>query len=380
VLRVYASGERVLYFRYRLGGRLTRIRLGTFPSEVSLEDAIAKRSELKGQLRRGVDPAGNAQRVKRERIAAPTVATFATTYIERYAKVEKRSWRADELMLAKDVIPAWGKLKVAEIARADVVGLIDTVADRGARRQAGKILSCVHRMFAFAAERSVITVNPATGVRAPSATVSRDRVLSDDELRDVWNNIATSSLRPALRDAFRLQLLAGARVGEVLGIEWEEINEVDRTWLVPAAKSKNGAEHLIPLSPQAWAIVERQERKGGLLWSTKTRQGDVVQIRTEVAAHELADAMSHLLPDPKQSNGTDTDEKAARATFTSHDLRRTVETRMAALGVAKETRDRVLNHKDRSVGGTHYNRHDYLNEKRDALERWSTELARIAEI
>ena len=64
--------------------------------------------------------------------------------------------------------------------------------------------------------------------------------------------------------------------------------------------------------------------------------------------------------------------------FTTHDLRRTVETRLASLGVAKETRDRVLNHTDRSVGGVHYNRYDYLAEKRGALELWAEKLSQIA--
>ena len=374
VLRVYASGERVLYFRYRLGRRLSRIRLGTFPVEITLEDAMAKRCALKGQLRSGVDPAANVQRVKRERTSAPTISEFAETYIERYAKVEKRSWKADELMLAKDVIPSWGRLKVFEIARPDVVALVDAVSDRGAQRQAGKLLTCVHRMFAYAIERGVITINPASGVKAPASKISRDRVLADDELRDLWNGIDQCSLRPALRDAFRLQLLTGLRIGEILGIEWNEINESDKTLLVTIARSKNKSEHLVPLSEPAWAIVERQVRGTGLLWSTKSRKGELTTIRTEVAASELAAVMHELLPDRAYIRANDEDKGRARATFTSHDLRRTVETRMAALGIGKEIRDRVLNHKDRSVSGTHYNRHDYVVEKRAALEKWAHQL------
>jgi integrase len=377
VLRIYASGERVMYFRYRLNGRLTRIRLGAFPTEITLEDAIAKRSELKGQLRKGIDPAGNSQRVKRERVLAPTITDFVSTYITRYAKATKRSWRADELMLTKDVIPEWGKLKVNEIGRQDVAALVDKISDRGAQRQAGKVLATVRRMLAYAVERDVITINPATGVKPPSAVSTSDRVLSDDELRDFWLNITESSLRPALRDVFRLQLLTGTRVGEVLGIEWSEVDEAAKTWLIPKAKAKNKTEHLIPLSGPAWAIVEANKRDG-LLWPTKTRKGEVVQIQTERAAHELAAVMHELLPDRSYVKTGPDDKGRARATFTSHDLRRTVETRLAALGIAKETRDRVLNHKDRSVGGVHYNRHDYLQEKRSALDKWSRELLRIA--
>lgn len=362
VLRIYASGERVFYFRYRLNGRLTRMRLGSYPAEISLEAAMAKRAELKMQLRAGTDPGANVTQARRARILAPTVADFADTYVERYAKASKRSWQADARMLAKDVLPTWGRMKVADITRADVRHLVDEIEARGAARQAGKVLAVVRGMLAYAVQREVIKINPATEIKPPKTAGPRDRVLSDAEIADLWRNIDGAPLRAAVRDAIKLQLLTGARIGEVLGICGAEIDFTAQTWVIPAARSKNKREHLLPLTAPALEILRPFAGIEGLLWPTRGRKGPA-PIRTEVAAHELAECVHQLVQGKP---------------FTTHDLRRTVETRLAALGVAKETRDRVLNHADGSVGGKHYNRHDYIGEKRAALDRWARELQRIA--
>jgi integrase len=325
---------------------------------MGLNEARMAYAGLKEQRDRGVDLAARRQRAAQTDRLSPTVRKLSGDYIERHAKPNKRTWAADERMLAKDVLPSWGRLKAESITRTDVVSLIDKINDRGSQMQAGKVLALVRKIWNFGIERGVLGMNPAARIPRPARVRTRDRVLSDIELRTVWKKLAKADLRPQVRDAILLQLLTGQRIGEALKAEWSEIDLKERTWLIPASKSKNRREHLVPLSEQAAALLDAQPRATNFVFPAGRGE---LSIRSEVAAHELAEAMQML----------------GISKFTTHDLRRTVETRLASLGVDKEIRDRVLNHADRSVGGVHYNRYDFLREKRGALDLWATRLEQI---
>jgi integrase len=357
VVTVWPSGDKAWTYRGRIDGRLYREKLGSYPA-IGLNEARMAYAALREQRDKGVDLAARRQREAQTDRQSPTVKKLCGDYIERHAKPHKRTWAADERMLDKDVLPAWGRLKAESIMRADVVALIDKINDRGSQMQAGKVLALVRKVWNFGIERGVLATNPAARIPRPARVRAKDRVLSDVELRAVWKKLAKTDVRPQVRDAILLQILTGQRIGEALQAEWTEIDLKEKTWLIPASKSKNRREHLVPLSEQAAALIDGQARATNFLFPAG-RGG--LAIRSEVAAHELAEAMGAL----------------GVAKFTTHDLRRTVETRMASLGVGKETRDRVLNHTDRSVGGVHYNRYDYLLEKRAALGTWATNLARI---
>ena len=357
VVIVYPGGEKVWTFRTRKDGRLYRERIGTYPG-TTLREAVRRYAELRDERSKGVDLAARRQRTVLEARRAPSVADLADDYIERHAKPNKRSWRQDAAMLKADVLPRWARLKAKSIERGDVIALLDAIVDRGAPMQAGKTLALVRKLFNFGIERGALAVNPATRIPRPTRPRIRDRVLADGEIRAFWHSIDQSKVRTPIRAALRLQLLTGQRIGEVLGARWCDVDLEAGTWLVPATRSKNRREHMVPLSPAAVAVFKDQVAVGDLVFPAA--RGDQ-PIRSEVAAHELAEAL------PKLGAGK----------FTTHDLRRTVETRLAALGFGREVRDRVLNHVDRSGGATHYNRHDYLVEKRRALDAWATALAAV---
>lgn len=357
VVIVYPGGEKVWTFRTRKDRRLYRERIGAYPG-TTLREAVRRYAELRDERSKGVDLAARRQRTVLEARRAPSVADLADDYIERHAKPNKRSWRQDAAMLKADVLPRWARLKAKSIERADVIALLDAIVDRGAPMQAGKVLALVRKLFNFGIERGVLAVNPATRIPRPTRPRIRNRVLADDEIRAFWHGLDQSKVRKQIRAALRLQLLTGQRIGEVLGARWCDVDLEAGTWLVPATRSKNRREHMVPLSPAAVSVLKDQESVGDLVFPAA--RGDQ-PIRSEVAAHELAEAL------PKLGAGK----------FTTHDLRRTVETRLAALGFGREVRDRVLNHVDRSVGATHYNRHDYLVEKRRALDAWANALAAI---
>jgi integrase len=358
VVTVWPSGEKAWTYRGRIRGVLYREKIGVYPA-MPLASALKAFADLREQRHKGEDLPARRQRATQTEKRSPTVKTLCHEYIERHAKPNKRSWQQDKRMLDKDVIPSWGRLRAAGIERADVVALLDTITDRNAAMQAGKVLALVRKVWNFGIDRGVLTSNPASRIPRPVKARTINRVLSDIELKKVWPKFAKSGLRPQVGAAMQLQLLTGQRIGEVLQAEWSEIDLAAQTWLIPATKSKNKREHLVPLSAQAKAIIEAQPQAGRFIFPGR---GEAA-IRSEVAAHELAEAFPAL----------------GVAKFTTHDLRRTVETRMASIGIGKETRDRVLNHTDRSVGGMHYNRYDYLPEKRAALDKWGKLLGEIIE-
>lgn len=365
VVTVHPTGDRTYSYRGRIDGRLHRERLEVAGVPVStFAEARKVYAALVTDRRNGVDLPSRDQQAKQARVERPTVAKLCADYIERHAKPNKRSWQQDARMLDKDVLPAWGKLKADAITRPGVVALLDEITDRGSPMQAGKVLALVRKVWNFGLDRGAVPANPAARIPRPVKVRAKDRVLSDAELRALWLHLDESGMRPQVAGALRLQLLTGSRIGEALSVEWTEVDAKAAAWLIPSAKSKSKREHLVPLSAPALAAIQAQPQAGRYVFPARGKEPKA--IRTEVAAHELTEA---LAGDTAFARAI---REAGGQPFTSHDLRRTVETRLASLGIGREVRDRVLNHRDASVSGTHYNRHDYLAEKRAALDAWAS--------
>jgi integrase len=180
-------------------------------------------------------------------------------------------------------------------------------------------------------------------------------------------------------NALRLALLCGVRVSEAAGISRDELEHIEdearAVWIIDGARTKNGLSHAIPLAPMARTIV--LELLGGLARSERFLFPSPTRSGTAIHGASLSNGM--LLFGNKLSG----DDEAARTwkadPATAHDLRRTFATRMGALGVQKEIRDRLLNHAPAKtdIEGSHYNVHDYLPEKRRALAQWDAALSAI---
>jgi integrase len=283
-----------------------------------------------------------------------TVRRLADDYLEKYAKPRKRSWQEDKRILERDVIPAWGARKASKITRRDVIDLLDEIVGRGAPVQANRTLAVVRRMFNFAIDRDVIAATPCHRLKPPSPETHKDRYLTLDEIRRFWNGLETAALARRTKLAFRLLLLTLQRSSEVIGINTSELDIRSRTWIIPAARTKNKRAHLVPLSPLAAEIIaELLEEAGedGFLFPAEG-SGD----------HLTRAALSRAITRNLEHFGV--------AKFTPHDLRRTGSTQLAAFKVPRFDRDRILNHTDRTVGAV-YDIYEYQDEKRAALNLWS---------
>ncbi len=359
---VTPNGRKSFIYRYRVGGRggtLRRMSLGSVES-TPLKKARAAYLKARKQLEEGIDPLEAKAEARREEEQNLTFGALAQQYLSQYA-VYKRTGAEDERILNHDVLPRWSKLKAKAIRKRDVVVLLDKILERGASTQANRTFACVRKVFNWAAQKDLVEGSPCAGIKAPSKERTNDRVLTDDEIRALWN---LPGLSPKMRAALQLQILLGARIGEIAGMRWDEIDTTARLWTLPAERVKNAIVHTTPVTDTALEILEeqRQRRDGDDPYVFPARTGKAAHLRTDSIGTALTRAI-----------------RAARLThFTAHDLRRTTATRISGAGTSREVLRQILNHVDRSVTAR-YDRHRYDNEKREALERWAATLRKITD-
>ena len=354
VLRVRNSGAKSWAFVYRQNGQKAQwLKLGTYPALTLVrarEEAYKHRAVIEVEKR---DPVAEAKAAKA--IAAqpqPRVFTFADmvgVYLA-FAKGVKKTWDEDERKCNKHLIPAWGERPLRSISRGDVNELLNRLQAGGMTVGCNRIRALIHRIFRVGIDRELVDANPAAGVLKRAKEQPRTRVLSDEEIRSLWASLAEHD--GAAADAIRLRLLTGQRGGEVMDMQRDQIDLIKGIWAIPPARAKNGQAHIVPLSPSAKAIIQRRLE--------------------EIPQHE-----NHVFGNLNVRSKSITQLAPHDGDYDWRDLRRTVATRLAEMGVEETTIGRVLNHKRTTVTAKHYNQHAYTNEKRRALTLWDEALREI---
>jgi integrase len=385
-LVVQPSGAKSFAVRYRYAGQPRKLTLGAFPA-LSLETARVLGAKALRAAAEGRDPAAEKLAAKGDAKRAATEAirdrrdlfeNVAREFIERHAMKNNResTWRETARILGLrpapndpnllveiggDVMPAWKGRKIQEITKRDVIALLDGVNDRGSPIMANRVLSAVRKLFNWCVARDVIQVSPCTLVTPPSPERSRDRVLSDDELRMVWN--AAEGEGWPFGPLVKLLILTGQRLAEVGEMRWDELDLANKLWTLPAERVKNGVRHEVPLSDSAIDIIASLPR-------IKTTKGFVFTTRRDAAVSGYSRAKDSL----------DAAIRVAAAGapvvehWTFHDLRRTMASGMARLGIQLPVIEKVLNHTSGSFRGVVgvYQRHSFSDEKRKALVAWAS--------
>jgi integrase len=377
VLRITANGIKSWSYRYRdkAAGRIARATIGQYPA-VGLAAARARANAMRQEVAEGGNP---ADRKRRAHSTAGSFGALAARYLAEHSRRRKRSHEADDRNLRKHVLPRWQHRPYASIKRADVIELVERLVADGKDTLANRVHALVSSIFSFAMDADLIEHNPCARLRKRGVENVGRRVLSDAEIKLLWSNAAEPSRARQLSLGLRLALLTGVRVGEVTGLCRAELDGVAdaarAVWFLPGTRTKNGRDHLIPLSTLArdvvldlLGLIEPSEQ---YLFPTPSQRR-----RGPMRSTSLSRAMKYL---GARLQGDDDAIRTWKADPPSpHDLRRTVGTRLAELRVPKEIRDRVLNHTASDVGSKHYNLHDYIDEKREALTRWSELVAAIA--
>lgn len=365
-LVVQPSGAKSWACRYRAAGTPRKLTLGTYPAiDLKAARELAQRALV--DAAGGKDPAAEKQ-AARSAAKMPSdrdlIEKVAEAFIERYAKANTResSWKETKRILDKEVVPAWKGRRLPEIGRADVHELLDGIVDRGAPILANRVLAAVRKMFGWAVERGLVDASPCEKVKAPSAERSRDRVLSDDELRQVWR--AADAIGWPFGALFKVLILTGQRRNEVGSMRWSELDLDKKLWTLPRERAKNDVQHSVPLSEPALTILRGLPRVGPYVFSTNGK----TPVSGYTRAKQRLDAAL-----PKAVDG------GSVPAWVLHDLRRTAASGMARLGIALPVIERVLNHVSGSFGGIVgvYQRHSFADEKGHALEAWGAFVERL---
>ncbi|PKN63246.1 MAG: integrase [Deltaproteobacteria bacterium HGW-Deltaproteobacteria-15] len=370
-IRVTPKGAKTWVYRYRFQGIPRRMSLGSYPG-VGLADARTKHAEAMQDLQQGIDPGLKAAQAKAKMKAAPTFEDL----LEEFWKMElhaQPSGKERRRLVEKDVIKTWGRRKVSSITRRDAVLLLDGVRKR-APVGANRLLGILVRMFNFAAERGVIDHSPLSGMKRKKEK-ARARVLTDEEIKSLWNALDLERkdidiYRPT-KLALKMILLTGQRPGEVAAMRWDQLDK--EWWTIPEEVYKTGEGNRVPILPMTSAAIEEARTYSGdtpfVFASSHDQKGEKGERRKgPLTVRALSNAIRRHRAEIGIPNH-----------FTPHDLRRTLRTRLAELGIEDIVAEKVLGHKLQGVLAI-YNRYSYDEEKRQALELWEKRLKQIVGI
>jgi integrase len=337
-LRVSYGGGKSWAFFYRIGGKLRRMTLGTFPA-ISLAEAREAWREARQDVATGRDPSRSAGRSPHD------FSSVANDWLKR--DQGKNKSRAEvKRVVDRELVPAWGHRAVSDIGRRDILDLIDGIADRGSPIMARRVHAYVHRLFKWAVWRGIVGVNPASGLPKPGSETERDRVLSDEEVVSIWK--AAQKIGWPFGPALQLLMLTGARREEISQLQWLEIDIKNAVISLAGERTKNGKPHDIHLSKPALTLLSKLPR---------------------VADSEFVFTLTGQKPIHGWS-GIKADLPIEN--WRIHDLRRTAATGLQKLGTPLQVTEAILGHVAGSRSGIVgvYQRYTYDAERRSALEAW----------
>ena len=399
-LKVTPAGGKVYVFQYRIArpgeAARTPAKRYTIGKHGSLtpDEARTRAKRLAAMVEEGIDPRqlemdelaakDEAERLAAEKARQEGELAFenvAALWLDHYENEKGR--RPSSVKMAKLVVNRHLKPRLAgkpmpQIGRTELQTALDAIPakQRGIRRA---VFAYASVLFGWAHKRGDIADNPLRAMAKPEAPMARDRILTDDELATVWK--ASPTLALPFGAFFRLLILTGQRREEVSGMNWAELDRATGVWTIPASRAKNGVAHIVPLAPEAMAELDALAEAEQIA----AKEKDIDPARWPKAGHVLSTTAGKSISGYSKAKAA-LDEAATKASeghaldaWRVHDLRRTLATGLQRLGVRFEVTEAVLNHLSRAKAGVAgiYQRHDWKDEKRSALEAWARHVAAI---
>jgi integrase len=390
-------------WRYKIQGKVRQVAIGTWKESggKSFKEIREIKNRLATDRADGKDPITEkeADRLKKQADQIEAKQTQITRLQELAAKdaritvrglfelwqrtdLRKRQDGGSEALRAfeADVFPLIGDLSAADVTKAHIQRIIDTMLTRGVKRMTERVFSDLRQLFGFAMDRDHIETDPTARIKKHKigGSVERDRVLSEAELIELFKRLPLSGLVESSQCALTIQLATIARIGEVLGARWEHVDFERRIWTLP--ETKNGKRHTVQLNDMALRQFETLRQHTGLtewVFPASRLDGPVCPktVTKQVADRQRGDG------EPMSGRSKQTDSLALRGgQWRPHDLRRTGATLMAELGVLPEVIERCLNHTEQTKVKRIYQRAQYEAPMRDAWKKLGDRLALLKQM
>lgn len=353
-VEVMPGGKVVWRMRYRLDGKQEKVTIGEYPA-FSLAEARQLREEYKAMIAKGKSPMRAKADAKSTARTADTVADFAEIWLDEVVRKTTQDSRNIERALKKDIVPAVGRKRLAEVSVTDVLGITDKIKARGADNMALATRNILKRLFSYAIAREKITFNPAAAIEARYIAVarSRDVALSPDEIGKLLRGIYASNMRRSYKLALHLLILTMVRKSELIEARWAEIDFEKAEWAIPAERMKKDKPHVVYLAPQALAMFEELKALSSGSPFVIPSRGD---LKRPISSSTLNQAVRILDLDVRD--------------FVLHDFRRTASTHLHEAGFDTDVIEKALAHEQGGVRGV-YNRAQYAEPRKKMLQWWA---------
>ncbi|UZD96229.1 integrase arm-type DNA-binding domain-containing protein [Pseudomonas corrugata] len=372
-LYVATNGTKSWHFRFSWHGKQPRFSLGTYP-EITLKEARELRDQARAQVAKGIDPR-SARREEKRAASASAVKTFEVVAGEwyafklpRWAKAKKGAAKQAQLYLDKDLIPALGRIPIAEVRRADVLACLRTIEKRGALNVARKCRTWLNEIFRFGIASDYLEVNPAADldiVAAKEPPEKHNPMLVRHELKEFLRVLKVADIKDYTRSAIRILLLTAVRTGELRNARWDQFDLDNALWTIPpegvkqlqkVIRAKGGDKvppYLVPLS---WQAVEEVRK-----------------------VHQLTGRYKLLIAgrsDPSKPISDGTVNVALRrmgyeGRLTGHGIRATISTALNEMDYNEDWIEAQLSHASSSKVRKTYNHAEYVEQRRVMMQDWA---------
>ncbi len=347
------AGRKVFIVLYRTAGAGSRLRKYTIGpyGRVTLHVARNEAQRVLAARTEGRDPAGE-KREARRRLITDRVDDLVDAFIKQHVS-KRRSAAEISRILKREIVGRWGARSVHDVTRRDVIELVSEIVDR-APVAANKTLQIAKTFFNWCVGKAIIDRSPCEGVKEPTREIPRDRVLSDEELARVIK--AARQIEGPYGGIVEVLALTAQRREEVAQMTWDELDLPKHVWEIPSTRTKNGKPHIVHLSDLAMRVLDTRPRTGPYVFGSGDKK-----------FRSFGHAKAKL------------DKKAGVSGWRLHDLRRTAVSGMARLGVPPHVADKILNHTAGTISGVAavYQRHEFMAERKDALDAWARHLSAI---
>lgn len=361
-VRIYTSGNKAFYYRYRWNESVVDYKLGDYPDTISLKEARDKAKELKKQVQDGFNPMAE----KKARMQAPDVITIKDLiedFKRDYLPKKKASTRSSYKSRINKIERKFGKKSIEELTRGDVKRWLKKVAKKQPVN-ANRLQAIFSKIYSYAVKEEYTNNHPIKGLdKIGGKEEQRQLNYSHEDIRGLWD--AFEAQREPMQSVLKMLLLTGQRLGETSRMKWRDIDRHNALWIIPKSETKGSETHIVPLPGMAIELLE--------------------------GVHQLTGKQDHVFASPKKEksplvffgNVTDRIRSLAKLPdFKIHDLRHIVITGMISLGVDMVHVGKAVSHKGLAKEyaiTNRYSHYEYLDEKKKALERWNFQLKEILE-